>query len=276
MPDANHTFAVLAYGDSPYLNECLESLARQVRLGVVTICTSTPSKSIEQAAKRFDAALLINPQRSSMADDWTFAYHSAKTPYVTLAHQDDRYLPNYAEEVLAAVEKRPDALIAFCDYAEIIGDRVHAQRLNLWIKHFLLWWAFRLSTSVASTAAKQRVCAWGCPICCPSVTFHKRRIGDFAFDPSYRFVTDWEAWLRLARREGSFIHLNRRLMHHRLHAESETTRLTAGPERGVEEQEMLARCWPKPVASAIAAIYRLGHRSNQIDQVKCRMSNSEF
>lgn len=263
MENAEHSFVVVAYGDSPYLAECLDSLQAQTSQSSVVICTSTPSSLLHDAARSYDAPLLINSHRGGMADDWTFAYQTATTPYVTLAHQDDRYAPEYSATMLTVMKEHADALVGFSDYAEIIADRVYAQRLNLWVKRLLLRAAFGFSSAVRSTRGKLRTCCMGCPICCPSVTFHKPRIGDFAFDPSYRFVTDWEAWLRLARRDGSFAYVNKRLVEHRLHADSETTRRTDSPDRAAEELEMLTRCWPMPIARTIALAYRLGHRSNR-------------
>ena len=43
-----HTFAVCAYGDSPYLENCLRSLVRQPGNPEIICCTSTPSHFIEE------------------------------------------------------------------------------------------------------------------------------------------------------------------------------------------------------------------------------------
>ena len=97
-----HTFVVPAYGDSPYLEECLVTLRAQSVRSRVLLCTSTPSPFIDAAAERFAAPVLVNPRREGMAQDWTFAYRTAETPYVTLAHQDDCYLPDYTATLLHA------------------------------------------------------------------------------------------------------------------------------------------------------------------------------
>ena len=38
-----HTFAVCAYGDSPYLESCIRSLVRQPGNPEIICCTSTPA-----------------------------------------------------------------------------------------------------------------------------------------------------------------------------------------------------------------------------------------
>ena len=42
-----HTFAICAYGDSPYLEECMASLACQRQKSEIICCTSTPNPQIE-------------------------------------------------------------------------------------------------------------------------------------------------------------------------------------------------------------------------------------
>lgn len=264
MPGGVHTFVVPAFGDSPYLAECIASLQSQTRRSPILICTSTPSEFIELTAARAGVPLRINPVRSGMADDWTFAYRCAETPIVTLAHQDDVYLPDYAASLLGALERVSDANLAFCDCAELIGGATRAHRVHLWIKRAMLRGLFGFSTAQRSALRKRLGLSFGCPITCPTVTFHKARIGDFSFDPRLRFVPDWDAWLRLARRDGAFVCLRRRLVLHRLHPQSETSRLTSGPQRAAEELVMLDKLWPGPIARLIALLYRLGHRANRV------------
>jgi len=165
--------------------------------------------------------------------------------------------------VVHALERAGDALIGFSDYAEIIGGQQRAHRVNLWVKRAMLRGAFLFSSAVRASFRKRFALALGCPICCPSVMFHKRRIGDFEFDSAYRFVTDWDAWRRLSRGDGAFVYVPHRLLDHRLHPQSETTRRTQGAERLREEGEMLLKFWPAPLASMILLGYRLGHRSNR-------------
>ena len=263
MSECAHTFVVPAYGDSPFLEACIRSLKAQTRPSSILVCTSTPSPFIEETAAGAGVRVIVNPLRSSMSDDWTFAYRAAESAYVTLAHQDDEYLPDYSHALLDAMQRNSDATLAFCDYAERIGECVRAHRVNLWMKRAMLRGMFGFSTIGRSTFRKRMGLSLGCPICCPSVMFHRRRLGDLSFDPHYRFVPDWDAWLRLASGDGAFVYVRKRLLLHRLHPQSETSHLTASPRRAEEELEMLSRFWPRPVARLIALPYRFGHRSNR-------------
>jgi hypothetical protein len=54
-----HTFVVMAYGNSPFLPECLDSLLCQTVRGEICIATSTPSGYLSEQAMRAGATLFV-------------------------------------------------------------------------------------------------------------------------------------------------------------------------------------------------------------------------
>ncbi|MFZ1750915.1 MAG: glycosyltransferase family A protein, partial [Saprospiraceae bacterium] len=91
----DHSFAVMVYGDSPFLVECLDSLVLQTVKSHIYIATSTPSDYITSIANRYNIDVYINKDQHGIAHDWNFSLSKCKTDFVTLTHQDDVYLPNY-------------------------------------------------------------------------------------------------------------------------------------------------------------------------------------
>ena len=87
-----HTFAVCAYKDSPYLEECLRSVTSQTVKSEVICCTSTPSSYIRELTARYQVPLYVRDGASNIREDWMFAYGKAQGRFVTIAHQDDRYV----------------------------------------------------------------------------------------------------------------------------------------------------------------------------------------
>lgn len=85
-----HTFAVCAYRDSPYLEACIRSLKGQSVPTDIILCTSTPSPYIMDMADKYGIPVHVREGKSSIMDDWNFAYHMADSSLVTIAHQDDR------------------------------------------------------------------------------------------------------------------------------------------------------------------------------------------
>lgn len=123
----DHTFAICAYKESQYLEECIFSVKRQNIRSHLFIATSTPNDYIQQMAKKHQIPLYIREGKSDIADDWNFAYRQAKTKLVTITHQDDVYCENYLEDVLQAVNAAVNPLIAFGDYGEIRGGNCYGQ-----------------------------------------------------------------------------------------------------------------------------------------------------
>jgi len=261
MAENKLSFAVPAFGDSPYLEECLRSLERQTIPSAVYITTSTPSSALGEIAGRHNVRLIVNPERRGIAADWTFAYRHCATKYLTLAHQDDIYHPGYAAAVGDAVERSPDTLITFTDYDEQSAGRPAGRTVNLAIKKAILTASFLAGPSLGSVRAKRRLLSWGCAIPCPSVMFNKQRIGDFVFSDEFATTLDWDAWARLAERSGSFRYLPETLLTHRLHPGTATAGGIEAGRRQREDRLMFRRFWPAPFDAMMAALYSLSLRT---------------
>ncbi len=66
-----------------------------------------------------------------------FAY-TGKADYVTIAHQDDIYEPNYLKMIFGELKKGKDPIVVFTDYGELRdGEKVQKSTL-LTIKRILL------------------------------------------------------------------------------------------------------------------------------------------
>lgn len=250
-----HTFAVLAYGNSPYIEECIQSLKNQTFMSTIVLATSTPSPFLYDFSERYDIPLMVNSDGKGIASDWTFAYNSSKTRYVTLAHQDDIYLPEYTEHCLSVAERNPDCLIAFTDYFALISGERKRFTLNQMVKKLILLFLNLHTGSISGRSQKKMLLSFGNPICCPSVMFNKEKIGHFEFSGKFSYNLDWDAWHRLSLRNGGFVYLKRRLMLHRIHKESELIKGTVDETRNKEDYLLFQKFWPEPFAQMIAKMY---------------------
>lgn len=248
-----HTFVVLAYKESGYLETCIQSVKKQTVPSEVVIATSTPNDFIREMAAKYQLPVMINPQGSKgIGYDFDYAVSVAKTPFVTVAHQDDTYEPEFAEKVLHAVGE--DTIIAFTDYHEQHdGVDVHANT-NLKIKRMLLR-PLKSRTWQASKWMRRRVLSLGNPICCPSVTFHRKVVCDSIFESEMKSNIDWLAWERLSRKKGRFVYVSDDLMMHRVHDGATTNQLIKDNQRTNEDYQMFCLFWPKPIAKGLAKIY---------------------
>ena len=258
--NTDHTFSVCAYKESEYLEELLISLMTQTVRTNIIIVTSTPNQHINSLAKKYGLPVYVNTGEKGIAGDWNFALRSARTPLVTIAHQDDIYEPEYVSEILAAVNRAKDPIIAFSHYAELReGEKVYKNRL-LQIKKIMMV-PIRLSNN--SIFLRRRSLSLGNPICCPAVTYVKGRVADF--DPVFVNNLDWNQWERLSKQKGSFVYVPKALMCHRIHKDSTTSEMIENKIRGQEDVVIFRRFWPKVIAERIARIYGTSEKSNSLD-----------
>lgn len=259
----DHTFVVCAYGESPYLGECVSSLMSQTVRSNIIISTSTPNDHIQYIANKNGLPLFINSGKPGIAHDWNCAIKHAKTPLVTIAHQDDVYLPEYVSSMLESVNSAEAPLIFFTNYGELRNDVEVDNRLILKIKRLLLHGA-RQSGSISGFKSKRHILSLGSAICCPSVTYYVPALPEPVFLDDMKCDLDWEAWERFSLLDGCFVYSPKILMRHRIHEGSETTALIENATRSREDLLMLEKFWPKPVAKLVNLLYSTSMNSNNV------------
>lgn len=261
----DHTFAVCAYGESPYLESCIKSLLSQSVSSNVLISTSTPNDYIFGIARQYEVPVYINEGEPGISRDWNCALARCSTPLATIAHQDDIYLPDYTSSILQAINEEKRPLIAFTDYGEIRGnDRILNESKLLRVKRMMLApLTFKRFRSIRFI--RRCILSVGSPICCPSVTFCLPNLPSPQFLYGMKCDLDWDAWERYSKLNGSFIYIPSILMRHRIHPESETSVLIENSTRTLEDISMLRRFWPTFIAEFINHFYSKSQCSNYDD-----------
>lgn len=259
---SDHTFVICAYKSNPYLGETIESLLGQTVKSRVMLSTSTPNDYLWDTCSRYGIEMVINSRPHLAGDDWNYGYDAAGTPLVTIAHQDDYYVPEFLEKTLAVLNQYGDEVqIVFTDYFEMRNGEYVVDSPLLRIKRIMNA-PFRSAAFNGRKIVKRRILSLGCPICCPSVTFVARNVGDHPFDIVYKNSCDYKTWVDLASRNGRFVYIPEKLMGHRIYAESATTLNLSENIRKAEDREILSMLWPKFIARAINSIYAQSEKSN--------------
>ena len=258
-----HAFAVCAYGESPYLEECILSLLAQTVKTDIIMATSTPNGHVRSVAEKYGIPLFVNGGQGGITQDWNFAYTRAGAKYVTIAHQDDVYEPEYAARALGMLERSEKPLIFFTDYYEIRDGEPVLENRILNVKRLMLL-PIRLPFAERSRWIRRRILSFGSPICCPSVTFAKENLPYAVFRHGFRACEDWEAWEMISRRRGDFLYCPEPLMGHRIHEGSETSSAIGDDMRSGEEYAMFRRFWPAPAARLLGRQYAKAQASNRL------------
>lgn len=261
----DHTFVIPAYKDSPHLEACIRALKEQKRPTNILIATSTPSAYIQSIALKYDIPYYVSEKGEGIGRDWNFAIASAATRYVTVAHQDDIYESNYTEEMLSAIQGNQNRkpLIAFCNYTDVVNGVERKSSVNAVVKSLLLF-PFRIRKAISSRIVKKAILSIGDPICCPSVTIDRLNTGDIRFSEQHSCVLDWIAWLQLAQMEGAFLFVNKKMVKHRIHIDSETTHQIQNGKRQQEELAVLSGIWGLKIAKFLAGFYAKGYSDNKV------------
>ena len=261
MSRNHHTFAICAYKESPYLEDCIKSLLSQSVKSDIIMVTSTPNDYISALSVKYEIKLYINEGESGITQDWNYALSKVTTKLATIAHQDDVYEPTYTEEFIKSLHHSKRPLIIFSDYGEIRNGEKTTDVQMLKIKRLMLL-PLRVRAFKGSRFVRRAVLSMGDPICCPSVMFAMGDVEQPVFSNHFICAEDWEAWEKLSREKGDFIYISKPLMYHRIHEESTTSKTLEAGGRVEENYEMFCKFWPAPIARFINRFYTRSEKSN--------------
>lgn len=256
-----HTFAICAYKESPYLEECVASLAGQTVRSNMFISTSTDNAYIRGIANKYQLPVYINEGKGDMQDNWNFAYSKAETPFVTVCHQDDYYMPEFAKYTLAAIEKIPRIIMLHTNYYDVVDGKTLPANMNKKIKTFLNF-LVRFQFFAKHRFFRKLALSFGNSICCPSVTYNREIAGPAPFHSELAMAVDWDLFYTLADKKGTFVYHKQPLTVKRLHRESGTNETIQNGARYRDDVTMFSRIWPKPIASVIVRLYKKSYEVN--------------
>lgn len=257
----DHTFVVCAYKESCFLDECLDSLQNQTVKTNIIVATSTPNSFIQTTADRYGIPVFVNHGETGIAGDWNFGLSCADTELVTIAHQDDLYEPGYVEYMLERINRAKNPILFSSAYGEVRkGKKVFRNKL-LNIKKIMV---IPMRLFPDSISARRLSLAFGDSISCPTVTYVKDVISAHPFEARYKAALDWQQWEKLSKLKGTFVYCPMPLMCHRIHEESETSRIIGENSRQKENYEMFKKFWPAPLAKIINNLYSESEKSNQV------------
>jgi len=256
----NHTFIVLAHGESPFLEECIISLKNQSLKSDIVVSTSTPNGFIKKITDKYQMPLYINKNRSGMAEDWNFGLNCAKTKYCTLAHQDDIYNQDYLFTCNKALSN--DFSIMFTNYIDVNERLGIIGKFPKLIKRLQLL-PFWVKNELYSTLLRKFILRFGNPIACPGILYNLDNLGEFWFDSRFTNNLDWFAWLQLSDRVGSFIYVPKILFKHRIHPFSTSSKSISDRVKLNEDLEIFKLMWPDWIANLMLRAYFFGYQKYQ-------------
>ena len=256
----NHTFVICAYKKSDYLEECIKSLKNQTVKSNIIMVTSTPNQYIQELAQKYNIEMFINKGEHGIGQDWNFGVSCTKTDLVTIAHQDDIYSKDYLYEIIKGYEKDKKCSIIFGNYRELKNGVIIENTKNLKIKRLFLK---GLLKNPKGKFQKNKTIKYGNAICCPCVTLNTAVVTKTPFVVGMKSNLDWYTWYKFSKMPNSFIYIDRELMFHRIHEQSETSNLIGNNVRLQEDYDMFKKFWPTPIAKLLMFLYKNAIKTNK-------------
>lgn len=257
------TLIICAYKESPYLEECIKSLKKQTLKCEIYISTSTPNNMIRKLAKKYDIHLFVNKKSKGYYEDFKFAYSLAKSKYVTLCHQDDIYLKDFAEKTFNALSKAKKPLISFTNYYDYKNEQIIKGSKFLMIKR-LMNFLFKFKFFQEKKIIRNIILSFGNSICSPTVSFNKELVAEPVLNCQHKTSHDWYTWIYLAKEKGEFIYINKPLILRRINELSETSLVIKDKSKYNSDLEMFKMFWPNFIAKLIIKIYSKSEKNNEI------------
>lgn len=226
MSGSTLTVALPTCNGERHLAEALRSVIAQAGVSfdlvVCDDCSDDGTLEIVRAEAGDRARVARNSERLGLAGNWNQCVALSHTPLVAVFHQDDVMRPGHLAAHHSAL-RSDERLGLVCSAADVIDDEgrpVHASVIDpggLGPEDR----RFKPGGVVAEMAR-------GNPLRCSAVTIRKEAHADVGgFDPEYRYVVDWDFWLRVGRRWG-VLWLAAPTVAIRWHPHSETQRFKTG------------------------------------------------
>lgn len=261
--EKKHCFVICAYKESPYLEECVKSLLNQSVKSRVIISTSTPNCYIRNIAQKYKVEMIINNKEKGHANDFRYAFNYAKTNYVTLCHQDDIYLKDYAKVVISKMDKVKKPIIAFTNYYEFRSGKIVKNNMLLIVKRII---NFPLLLFKTSKRIRLFTLSIGNAISAPTLTYNKKIIENPVVDTDFKSNIDWISYITFAKLKGQFVYIRKPLVLRRIHEESLTTQVISNNIKTEEDYKVFNMFWSEKVSKKLLKLYSKSESSNKIDK----------
>ena len=232
------TFAIPYYKGKSFLYSAIRSVIDQnlTDWNLIIIDDSSGADNVEDLVREFKdtrISYLKNPKNLGMAETWNRCIHEAKTELVTILHNDDVVLPNYAVEMIAAHKKFSEASAYFCDTKIICKDGIERFSFPDLIKKFIHKNQNPLSKISGEDGLTKLL--KGNFIFCPSICYNKSKLNGLKFNSNWKMVLDLEFTTSLLLNDSYLIGLPVVAFNYRRHGENASAIYTTSMLRFKEE-----------------------------------------
>ena len=244
------TVAIPTCNGAGHLTETLRSILNQEcgPFDLIVVDDRSDDETVHlvraEAAER--ARIVVNELRLGLAGNWNQCMALARTPWVSIFHQDDVMLPGHLASVmreLQIVERGTTPFGLLAGPVKVIDENSRPVPPSVVhpgggivcgvMPHSLEYLGFPPGEFAAFLV-------WNNPLRCSAVVTNRAAHADVGgFDPSYRYVVDWEFWYRVSCKYAVSWKVQQPTVLIRWHAASETHRFKMGTDDLEETARLL-------------------------------------
>jgi hypothetical protein len=188
----------------------------------------------------------VNESRLGLAGNWNQCMTQSRTPWVSIFHQDDVMLPGHLESVfkgIQAADRAASQVGLLAGPVQVIDDQSRP------VPESVIDPGGKVTSGTRSSSIQYLDFPPGDfaiflkrenPLRCSAVVTNRAAHADLGgFDPSYRYVVDWEFWFRISCKYVVSWQLHEPTVLVRWHAGSETQRFKTGTDDLEETARLL-------------------------------------
>jgi glycosyltransferase involved in cell wall biosynthesis len=251
-----------AYNEGPLLAEAIESALAQTYSPTEVIVVddgSTDPRTAETVLSYGSRVRLITRENGGVAAARQTGIDAARGSLIALLDQDDRWLPHKLEAQVRDLERHPRATLAHSSYYTIDESGTRTGVVKLQGREYSPLPGLLMEVPIASGTCVMR-----------------REVIEAAggFDPALPGTDDWDLWLRMAARGGTFVCNREPLAEYRVHGANTSRNLnlmvrsTFGtlrkfyslPDLSASARRIRPRAYAHRHAWAAANLYATGER----------------
>jgi glycosyltransferase involved in cell wall biosynthesis len=233
------TVAIPTYNGAAHLAETLHSiLSQECEPFDLLVCddrSDDETVSLVRTLAGERVRVVINDHRLGLAGNWNQCVTLSRTPWVNIFHQDDVMLPGHLSWVLDRLnwaEQRSSRVGLIAGPVRVIDESSQPVAPSVVDPGGGIVLGVLPDSVDFFDFPPGDFCNWLCasnPLRCSAVITNRAAHADVGgFDPSYRYVVDWDFWYRVARHWGVTWKLHDPTVLIRWHSASETHRFKTG------------------------------------------------
>lgn len=234
----NLTFCIPFYQGVSYLRETLNSVLNQSESNwlCIVVDDAGPDEGVSQLVESIGdnrISYVRNEVNLGLAGNWNRCVERVTTPFFSILHADDRLCPQYAETMIGAMQRFPNATAIFCRTKIIDQKGSEAFSFADKFKNLLI----PSTSQEIQLKGEQGLSALmkGNFIFCPTLCYRKAKMEREPFNSNWRMVLDLDWIVRVLMSGQKLVGVPVVAYEYRRHSENQTAILTKTKLRFVEE-----------------------------------------